>query len=519
MPELTKTFHRSVSGNNVVLQPAPAATMGFILNRSIFVSIITYLGVIIGYVNVLWLYPSVLEVEQIGLFRALQDFAMLFVPFAQLGAGQGLIRYFPYGSSKAEQQQIISLSLLWFLLSFAVFLLLFWLLQDWIYQLFEEKAGAVNEFLPLVLLLTFILGVQAVLEPLARSLLKFRFVAFCREILLRVLSAALILFYFFGLINFTQAVWGLVIVYGSVTLLIALYLARSGWSTIPLQFSPAIKALVRPFIRYGLVTFLSSASSLLIMKTDSVMVTQMLGLAANGIYTTVFFMAVLVEMPRRILSQISTPLLSQAFEQENMLLAQKIYQKSAVNLLLIGALLYIGIVCNMSVLFSLMPQGEIFRAGAMVVILIGLGKVIDGAAGVNGEILVMSKYYRVNLYLTVVMAILNVLLNYLLIPLIGLEGAALSSCLSLVIFNIAKYFYVWHTLRLQPFTSKTGLLLLILTGAFLAGWYLPALPHPIADIIVRSAVITAIVAIGVLWLNVSEEASSLYLKIKGFIHK
>ena len=491
--------------------------MGFILNRSIFVSVITWAGVIIGYLNVLWLYPKVLDLEQIGLFRTLQDIALLFVPFAQMGAGQGLIRYFPHGTSKSEQQQIVSLALLWSLASFIIFLFVFWLLQDWIYLFFEEKAQAVNDFLPVVLLLTFILNVQGILEPLSRSLLKFRFVAFCKEVLLRVFSALLIILYFFSILSFTQAVWGLVIVYGSVTLLIALYLMRAGWGGISLSFSPAVRLLMAPFLRYGLITFLSSASSLLVMKTDSVMVTQMIGLEANGIYTTVFFMAVLVELPRRILSQISTPLLSQAFERDDMVLAQKIYQKSSINLFLISALLYVGIICNMPALFSLMPQGEAFRTGAIVVILIGLGKLIDGAAGVNGEILVMSAYYRINLYFTMLMAIMNVVLNYLFIPIFGIAGAALGSCLSLIAFNLLKYLYIQIKLGLQPFSSKTLLLLAILTVAFAAGWYLPYLQNPFLDIIIRSLLITIIVAAGTLYWQVSDEASSIYGKMIGYL--
>ncbi|AHM59017.1 polysaccharide biosynthesis protein [Flammeovirgaceae bacterium 311] len=487
--------------------------MGFILNRSIFVSLITYVGVVIGYLNVLWLYPKVMDLEEIGLFRTLQDIALLFVPFAQMGAGQGLIRYFPHGTTKTEQQQIVSLSLAWSLFSFLFFLLIFWLLQDWIYLFFDEKAGAVNNYLPVVLLLTFILNLQGVLEPLARSLLKFRFVAFSKEILLRVLSAALIILYFFGLLSFNQAVWGLVVVYGTVTLMIAFHLVKSGWATIHFTYFPQVKNLIPPFIRYGLITFLSSASSLLVMKTDSIMVTQMIGLEANGIYTTVFFMAVIVELPRRILSQISTPLLSQAFEQNDMQLAQKIYQKSSINLLLISALLYIGIICNMSALFSVMPKGEAFQTGAMVVILIGIGKLVDGAAGVNGEILVMSRYYRINLYFTIVMAILNVLLNYLFIPIWGIEGAALGSCLSLIFFNLLKYFYLQIKLQLQPFSQNTLLLLLILGAAFAAGWFLPALANPFLDIVVRSLLITAIVAAGVLYFKVSEEANALVQKL------
>jgi O-antigen/teichoic acid export membrane protein len=493
--------------------------MRFILNRSIIVSLITYAGVIIGYVNLLWLFPKVMSLEQIGLFRTLQDIALLFVPFAQLGAGQGLLRFFPYGANRQEQKQLLSLALLWSLASFLLFLLLFWLLQDWIIQFFEDKAAAVNAYLPVVLLLTFILNFQGILEPLSRSLLKFRFVAFSREILLRLLTALLVVAYFMGLLSFHQAVWGLVGVYGTVSLLIGLSLARGGWASLSLTLSPAIRGMIRPFAFYGLTTFLASASSLLIMKTDSVMVTQMLGLDANAIYTTVFFMAVIIELPRRIISQISTPLLSQAFERNDMQLAGRIYHKTALNLLLVGALLYVGIICNLPALFSLMPQGEAFRTGLWVVVIIGLGKLIDGAAGVNGEMLSMSAHYRINLYLIILMAIMNVVLNWLLIPLWGIEGAAIASCLSLMLFNLLKWAYIRFQLKLDPFTPKTLLLLAISLLALAAGWFMPRLPLLLLDVGVRSLLITLIFAGGVLFFRVSEEATELYEKLLAMLRR
>ncbi|EMR03200.1 hypothetical protein ADICEAN_01678 [Cesiribacter andamanensis AMV16] len=148
-----------------------------------------------------------------------------------------------------------------------------------------------------------------------------------------------------------------------------------------------------------------------------------------------------------------------------------------------------------------------------MVVIIGLGKLIDGAAGVNGELLSMSAHYRVNLYLILLMAVMNVVLNWLFIPLWGIEGAALASCLSLLLFNLLKWAYIRVRLALDPFSSKS-LILLLLTGlAFAAGWFMPQLSHLLLDILLRSLLITAIFAAGVLAFRVSEEASELYRKL------
>ena len=69
--------------------------MGIVIKQSIRSSIIAYLGVAIGYINVLWLYPYFLSIEQVGLFRLIQSSAYLLATFGQIGLGQSLVKFFP----------------------------------------------------------------------------------------------------------------------------------------------------------------------------------------------------------------------------------------------------------------------------------------------------------------------------------------------------------------------------------------------------------------------------------------
>ena len=53
--------------------------------QSIQTTLFSYVGVVLGYINVLWLYPYALDSTQLGIFRTIQDLGLLLVPFAQLG--------------------------------------------------------------------------------------------------------------------------------------------------------------------------------------------------------------------------------------------------------------------------------------------------------------------------------------------------------------------------------------------------------------------------------------------------
>jgi O-antigen/teichoic acid export membrane protein len=97
--------------------------MGIVIRQSIYSSIISYAGVVIGYINLLYLYPKFLSTDQIGLFRTIQDAAILFSPFAQFGLSQTIIRFYPQlARDKKSSHSFISLMSLLALVGFALIL-------------------------------------------------------------------------------------------------------------------------------------------------------------------------------------------------------------------------------------------------------------------------------------------------------------------------------------------------------------------------------------------------------------
>ena len=97
--------------------------MGIVVRQSIFTTIISYVGVLVGFVNVLYLFPKFMEPEQVGLLRSVQDAAILFSPFAQFGLSHSLIRYYPqFVKERHERGGFLSLILLMSLGGFVIFL-------------------------------------------------------------------------------------------------------------------------------------------------------------------------------------------------------------------------------------------------------------------------------------------------------------------------------------------------------------------------------------------------------------
>ena len=485
--------------------------MGIVIRQSAWATFFTYMGVGIGYVNILILFPKYMSPEQVGLTRIIQDAAMLMVPLAQLGVAQLTLRYFPRYKDKETYSTFISLVIGLTVLTLLLFSAFFLLLRFQIGSFFANQSPQVISYLGIVLLLIWILSVHQVMVSLSRSALNIVLPNFLKEVWLRALTFIALLLFAANLINFDQFIFILVGAYGANLLILITYLASNKVLQLTFRLSISKKDFV-PMIRYALITFLGASGILIIGKVDSLMVTTMLGLEENAIYTTAFYIAVLIELPKRAVSQIGTPLISRSFQEDKLADVEAIYSKSALNNQVIGLLIFIGLWINLDSLYMLIPRSEIYSLGSLVVLIVGTGKLIDMSAGLNGEIIVMSKYYRVNVLLIVMLAIVTITANYLLIPYYGLIGAAIGSAIALALFNLSKMVFLWRRLKVQPFSRST--LISLGTGiiTLLLGLYLPRLGNVYADILYRSLLVSIFYSGLIYFLKVSPEINDLINK-------
>jgi O-antigen/teichoic acid export membrane protein len=266
---------------------------------------------------------------------------------------------------------------------------------------------------------------------------------------------------------------------------------------------------------YSMFAFLNSGSNLIVMKIDSLMIAALISLNSNAIYTTAFFIATVIEMPRRSISQIMGPLVADNFKSNNFAEIKSLYQKSSLILFIISVLLFIGIIANIDSLYFLIPKWREFAPGKIVVVIIGLAKIIEMVTGINGEIIVMSKYYRFNMLAITILAVFTITTNSILIPIYGLAGAAFATLLSVTVFNAIKMIFIKVKLKMVPFTFKTFIVLLLGIGVYAISTLIPRLPNPILAIIVKSIVITIIYGFVIIRFNISPQITRLFNELKG----
>jgi O-antigen/teichoic acid export membrane protein len=135
----------------------------------------------------------------------------------------------------------------------------------------------------------------------------------------------------------------------------------------------------------------------------------------------------------------------------------------------VGGFVMLCIFVNISQLYELVPKE--YSGGISVVFMIGLSKYFDLILGNNNAIIFNTKYYRMVLYLGLMLVVLTVILNMIFIPIFGIFGSAFATLLSITLYSLAKLLFVVKKLHLYPFTKQTIYSMLLTFALFLLFYF------------------------------------------------
>ncbi|MEM9895626.1 MAG: polysaccharide biosynthesis C-terminal domain-containing protein, partial [Bacteroidota bacterium] len=315
--------------------------------------------------------------------------------------------------------------------------------------------------------------------------------------------------YGFNLWNFSTAAFGLGFLYLSALLLILLYLLIFQKLRFTFQVGSILKKWQKKLLDFGIYSMIMAGSFAVMNNISYDQITSIIGSDAMGIFNTCFFIAVIVEMPRRNMAKVVTPLLSTEFEKKNMVEVRQLYQRSSITMATIGSLIVIGIISNLGDLFLFIPKGTSFQTGSWVVVTVCLAKLSLMVSSFPAEVINYSKYYRLNVIFQVSGMLILIVSNTLLIPKIGINGAAISYLICIIAQVISRLLFVYSKFKLSPFNKKHLVLLSIflLVGALAMLFKLPF--HPMLNIAIRAFLTIILFTILVVKLQVSSDINRL----------
>lgn len=489
--------------------------MGIVQRQGIRNTLISYVGLAIGFANTILVLPRLLSPAQIGLVGG------LLVPMATIGAqvaafgfANAGMRYFPFFRNQGRNHAgFFPLLLGPPLVGFAVVALLMAvgkpLLLQW-YAKGDADLLAPHYVAAIGLAGCIMLG--SLQDAYLRSLFHTSFSSFCQEILLRLMLVGAAVAYSQGYLSFHGFALAYVGAYAVVALLLAAYLAVIGELHLrPTRAALRIKPL-REMLGFGAFVLLSNISGTVLLNIDSLMVGTKKGFALAGIYLIATNVSTALVLPFRALYKTAFSLIAEYWKEGDMAKMANFYRRSTRINTLLGCYLALGIGLNLDFIYGLIHRPE-YAAGTTAVLLLLAGRLVDGIAGVNGIIVATSPRYRFDLVFNLSLAAAVVGLNWVLIPRFALAGAALAYCVALVSINAARTWFVWRTYGMQPFDGRIARIMVVAAVAGVAAYLMPATGNAWLTLLLRGGVLTLLYAAGILLTQTAPELTAIWTQL------
>jgi len=479
--------------------------MGVIRKQGIQTTVLSYIGVVLGYINVVMLFPKFFAPEQFGLTRVLIAVVSVAAQFSLFGLTNVIIRYFPQFKNEERKGHngLLGWALRWSIVGTVVMAIALLVLRPWVVEHYQQRSALFVEFYYLLLPFLAFEVLSQLFAHYTRALYHSVVNVFFREVFIRAFTLVLILAHHFGFIGFDLFMQMFIGQYALMAAGLGFYLMMVGQFHLKVNDSFFSTELKNELRNYRWFTMLSGVSSLFLMNIDVIMIGSMIGLGQTAFYSVAFYIVALLNIPRNALSNIAVPVISDAWKRNDRETIKSIYAKTANNQLLIGTLLFVGIWANEANLFELLPPE--YSGGKWVLFFVGLARLIDVGFGVNGGIITTSEHYRFDTYSNIILLVVTVALNLVFIPLHGIMGAAIATAISLTAFNLSKYIFLKLKFGFGPFSWKWFAIIGVGAAAYAISLLLPAQTLWV-DIVLRSTIITAVFIPLVLVLRLSDDA-------------
>ena len=199
----------------------------------------------------------------------------------------------------------------------------------------------------------------------------------------------------------------------------------------------------------SLPLMLAQSVQLIMIWTDKLMIGNMISVTDVGIYGVAFKLSMFASVTLMAINSIAAPKFAEMYAEKNMKGLKKIVQKSTK--MIFWSTLPLLIIFFLFPTFFLGIFGGEFKIGVNAFIILSVGMLISAFSGSVGNLLQMTGKQLVFMKILIAGAIINVGLNYLLIPesnplsefgISGINGAAIASMCSIVFWNLSMVLVV-----------------------------------------------------------------------------
>lgn len=447
----------------------------------------TIIGMILGFVQRVLIARHYTQAEY-GVFSLATGILSIFAITSSLGLQEGVTRQIAYYKGKKEQKKvkdIIISSVEIALVASVIFSLILFFGSNFIStKLFHEESLILTLKILSISLPFFVLA--NIFTAIARGFNDIKPKVYFQDILRKFLFILLLIFIIWFNLSFLELMYAFSFSFIISCVLLAIYISKKFFISAKKEKNVSIFSVRKELLLFSLPLLITSIQNLIMTYTDTLMLGCFKTVDVVGLYNAALPVANFIPIVLTSMVFIYTPVASE-FYSKNMLSMLKrnyaILTKWVFAATLPLFLIFFLFPCiTLNLVFGI----KYVKAGAVLQIL-ALGFFIHTFLGPNGATLTSIGKTKLLMWASLLSAILNILLNIILIPTMGIIGAAIASASSLGLANIILSIKLYQISRIHPFTknyikSIVVSLLIVVTIYLLAyniltvtSWMLPLL--------------------------------------------
>ncbi len=207
---------------------------------------------------------------------------------------------------------------------------------------------------------------------------------------------------------------------------------------------------LKEWINVMLPLLMMSGFNVINHRVDVIMVGFFKGTTDVGIYSASVHLANFMVLGLIAVNQIAAPLISHLYTQNKKKELQRMASLSALGIAIFTVpAAIIMVFCGTWLLGLFGGEGD-FKAGYGALLFLVAGQSVNALTGSVGYLLTMTGYQKEAAIVMGITALINITLNVILIPKMGLNGAAIATMISTMVWKFAMYVIVRRNLKIDP---------------------------------------------------------------------
>lgn len=248
----------------------------------------------------------------------------------------------------------------------------------------------------------------------------------------------------------------------SVSIILTMFLSIYYWRKFFILQNEVQKNAEQTTIAYSEIfklsvpLLLASSTSFMVSWTDTIVLTMYRSDEEVAVYNTAMKFSTFAKLNLLAINSIAAPKFVELFSSKNFTALQKVAKQTTK--LVFWTSIPATLIMLIFPSFILGIYGDIFKTGTSSLVILVIAQFIGVTCGSVGYFLQMTGSQKLFQNIILGVTALNILLNFLLIPSYGMQGAAIAGFITIVLQNVVSVYFIKRKygfwLFYIPFLSK-----------------------------------------------------------------